>query len=141
MRRSRYQEYIDLAKKLAHAAVARVAGKDVLEAISDSDENRQKVYMLFNEIAEHADKLKRLTIVVLDEAQNLLRRLRGFGEEWGYTVWSFVKVLSSIQEQSVYTRFVIVASDYFFHEEVFLSTPSLDYIRYILPGQAGPRQC
>jgi hypothetical protein len=71
-------------------------------------------------------------IVVLDEAQNLLKAL---GVE---DLWSFIKVTADLQEYppaSTIVRFLIVTGDYGFQRRLFGSAPSLDYLDTFYLGE------
>ena len=139
LEKSRYSALRGLAKTLgealAKAYIEKTTGLKVDLSLAGTDA-RKEVYEILNEIASHAEKIGGVvTVIVLDEAQNLLRGLKETGERWGNVIWGFIKGISTIQEKGEHIRFIIVTSDYFFHEDVFMNAPSLDYIDTFYLGE------
>ncbi|AEM38366.1 AAA ATPase [Pyrolobus fumarii 1A] len=68
-------------------------------------------------------------VLVIDEAQNLITGL-------GLHVWSFVKLLATLQEQHPYSfRALLVTSDYGLYETLYREAPGVDYLDTFYLGE------
>jgi hypothetical protein len=71
-------------------------------------------------------------VLIIDEAQNLLKGLRVDN------LWSFIKLLSELQENppgGAYFQSLLVTSDYMFQQRLFQSAPSIDYVDTFYLGE------
>ncbi|BEP16832.1 hypothetical protein PYJP_01840 [Pyrofollis japonicus] len=101
----------------------KVSSSDPLDFISD---------VIINIASNVKEKGYRGVILIIDEAQNLIKGLNIDN------LWSFIKLLAELQEnppEDSYVQTLLVTSDYMFQQKMLQNAPSLDYIDTFYLGE------
>lgn len=131
---------LDVLRGLASRILERLYGSDWKHSLNTAAALLERsIYdalaEFFLELARRARRSgQRGVVVFIDEAQNLLR-----GMEPG-EVWSFVKMLASLQEElpagdAAGFQAVLITSEYGFQRRLLRYSPSLDYIDTFYLGE------